>query len=162
MVVGRGDEAPFATVRIGVYDEAVGFWQIWLSRTEGTRIRRSLRFYWVRRRRIVDLKAGLVKLWDFKIRMRCVNLLTCMKEKGQWHRREEGGGTGVTTQMSTHCITLCPFVPSHQSPSHHPDIPPNITIFTQIRRRIFTQIKGTLRKVILYFVVEVVPFKEEC
>ena len=34
----------------------------------------------MRRRRVEG--AGLVKLWDFKIRMRCVKLLTCMEEKG--------------------------------------------------------------------------------
>ena len=42
---------------------------------------------WMRRRRVEG--AGLVKLWDFKIRMRRVKLLTCMEEKGgQCHWEE--------------------------------------------------------------------------
>ena len=47
----------------------------------------------------MELKADLVKLRDFKIRMRRVKLLSCMEEKGRSVGREPVQVLGVTTQI---------------------------------------------------------------
>ena len=68
--------------------------------------------------------------WEEKV---CVGRM----EKGQWHRRWLLAG-GVTTQMSTRCITLCRFISIQPSP---------------------ISLRSMFLSVILYF-VEAVPFKE--
>ena len=58
----------------------------WLSRTEATRFRWNLRCCWMKRGGCW-IEGGFGEIVRCQIRRRRVKLPTCMKEKGQWHRR---------------------------------------------------------------------------